>query len=488
MTGSKKAHRAPVSLHVSAKKPRRLKVRRMRVALGGMLAATTLALSPGMNALQQVRGTGELHLVGISSPTTFFQQDGHVHGLQYELAQQFASELGVKLIIDPVNTPQAVLGAIRSNQAQLALTTLSADDPRLKRLRVSDPVREVRQQLIQRNDHASPANLDDLDNQVVAAIAGSAEARYLRLALKSHPQARLIEMRQADTLDLLTLLEQGKIDYAAISAEDFDAYRGVFPDLQDSLNLERNDNAAWVFMKSPDQSLYAAAQDFLARKQADGTLDRLAAFYSTGKAFDGIGVKHFHDDIAQRLPRFQTDFEQQAAHQGLDWQLLAAIAYQESHWNPQATSPTGVQGLMMLTAGTADMVGVKNRRHAGESIQGGATYFKQIYDKIPATVPEPDRTWMALAAYNMGPGHLIGARKLTRTLKGDPNSWLDVSRNLVQLAHNNRSHGKAAPDVDQALHYVQQVRRYYDAIALNSARDRDNSRLASLDRQIQRVR
>lgn len=488
MTGSKKAHRAQATPNKPAKTPRRPKIRRMRVALGGMLAATTLALSPAMNALQQVRGTGELHLVGVSSPTTFFQKDGHVHGLQYELAQQFANELGVKLVIDPVNTPQAVLGAIRRNQAQLALTTLSADDPRLKRLRVSDPVLEVRQQLIQRSDHASAASLDDLDNQVIAALAGSAEARYLKQALKTHPQARLVEIRQADTLDLLSLLDQGKIDYAAVSAEDFDAYRGVFPNLQDSLNLERSDNIAWVFMKSADQSLYAAAQSFLARKQADGTLDRLTAFYSTGKAFDGIGVKHFHKDIAQRLPRFQVDFEQQAAQQGLDWQLLAAIAYQESHWNPQATSPTGVQGLMMLTAGTADMVGVKNRRHAGQSIQGGATYFKRILDNIPATVPEPDRTWMALAAYNMGPGHLIGARKLTRRLHGDPNSWLDVSRNLVQLAQDNRRQGKAAPDVDQALHYVQQVRRYYDAIALNSARDRGSERVASIDRQLQRVR
>lgn len=139
---------------------------------------------------------------------------------------------------------------------------------------------------------------------------------------------------------------------------------------------------------------------------------------------------------------------------------------------------------MMLTQGTASLMGVKNRTHPRDSIKGGTAYFKQILDKLPASVQEPDRTWMALAAYNMGPGHMIDARKLTRRLKGDANSWLDVSRNLRQLALNNRASGKPAPDVAQALHYVQQVRRYYDAIALSHDTDRNQQRVAQLDYDI----
>jgi len=484
MTGNRKAHRAPAN----PQQRTRLKIRRLRVALGVVLATTTLALQPGLNALQKVRGTGELHLVGVSSPTTFFSQDGHVHGLQYELAQQFASELGVKLVIDPVDSPQDVLGNLRRDNAQLALTSLSATDPELKRLRITMPVLATRQVLIQRHDHESPASLADLRHERIGVLAGSAEARHLARLKQDRPSLRVEAIKRADLLDLLNLLDQGRIDFAAVPAEDFDAYRSVFPSLGESLRLDQIDNVAWVFMKSSDQSLYEAAQDFLVRKMADGTLDRLAAFYGPGQAFAGNSITHFQQDIAKRLPRYRDTFEQQAAQQGLDWPLLAAIAYQESHWDARAVSPTGVQGLMMLTEGTADLVGVKNRTHARESIQGGAAYFKGILDRIPATVPEPDRTWMALAAYNMGPGHLFEARKLTRQQDGNPNSWLDVSRHLVQMARSRRDQGRPAPDVGQALHYVQQVRRYYDAIALNDARERDVSRFALADNDRQRVR
>ena len=462
----------------------RLNSRHLRVTLGLSLAAGTMALQPTLNGLQQVRNSGELHLVGVSSPTTFYQRDGHTHGLQFELAQQFANELGVKLVVDPVDDSQQVLKTVRRNQAQLALTELAAHDQRLSRLRVSAPLVELQQQLIQRNDRMQPTEVDDLRQSTIAVIAGSREAKHLRTALADVDGVRLVEFKEGDSLDLLTLLDQGKIDYVGMTDQEFDAYRPLFPNLRDGLSFERNDAVAWVFLKSADESLYQAAQNFLARKQADGTLERLAAFYGSGDAFNRYGAQSFQKDIALRLPRYQSDFEKQSGQQGLDWRLLAAISYQESHWDANAISPTGVQGLMMLTQGTANLMGVKNRTHPRDSIKGGTAYFKQIMDKLPASVQEPDRTWMALAAYNMGPGHMIDARKLTRRLKGDADSWLDVSRNLRQLALNNRASGKPAPDVAQALHYVQQVRRYYDAIALSHDADRDQQRVAQLDYDI----
>lgn len=479
MTGGKKAHRARPH-QKSLQRLQRLNSRHVRLALISLIAATSLAMQPTKNALQFVRDSGELHLVGVSTPATFFQQDGHTHGLQYELAQQFANELGVKLVIDQVDSPQRVIAAIRHNKAQLALTGLTASDPRLNRLRISDPVLEVSQQLIQRSDQSQPETLDDLHNKVVAVMAGSTEAINIRASLSNTDNVRLVELKSGQPIDMLDLLDSGKVDYVAMNGQDFDAYRSLYPNLRDGLTLAQTDAVSWVFMKSADQSLYDAAQDFLARKQADGTLQRLAAFYSIGDAFNGFGVRSFHRDIAQRLPLYESEFKSESKLQGLDWRLLAAIAYQESKWDPNASSSTGVKGMMMLTANTAEALGVKNRNHAGQSIRGGSVYFKKILDNVPASVPEPDRTWMALAAYNMGPGHMIAARKLTLRLKGDPNSWLDVSRNLRQLTMDNRRKGRASPDVGQALNYVQQVRRYYDAIALNTA-EHSNSRVASLD-------
>jgi membrane-bound lytic murein transglycosylase F len=127
-------------------------------------------------------------------------------------------------------------------------------------------------------------------------------------------------------------------------------------------------------------------------------------------------------------------FQEAAAETGLDWRLLAAIGYQESRWDESATSPTGVQGLMMLTAETAQRVGIRNRRDPRESILGGARYFGVVDRTIPKRIADPDRTWLALAAYNVGYGHLEDARILTQRRGQDPDSWPDVRANLPLLA------------------------------------------------------
>ena len=51
------------------------------------------------------------------------------------------------------------------------------------------------------------------------------------------------------------------------------------------------------------------------------------------------------------LPRYRALFEEAGRRYDIDPLFLAAMSYQESHWDPAATSYTGVRGLMMLTAG-----------------------------------------------------------------------------------------------------------------------------------------
>lgn len=462
----------------------KVKAKHVRLAVGGMVVATTLAMQPTMTALQRIKSSGELHLVGVTSPSTFVTQDGYAHGLQYELARQFAEELGVNLVLDPVDSNEGVLRAIQRNQAQLALTGLTASDPRLGRLLVSDPVVAVNQQLIQRAGERVPASLDALQGRTIAVVADSTEAQTLRSLLAGVPEVTLVEFRQGQPKTLLDLLNEGRVDMVAMHSQDFDTFRPLYPGLKEGMDLQQSDAMAWVFLKAQDQSLYQAAQDFLQRKRADGTLERLAKFYSSGGVFNRYGTTVFNRDIAQRLPRFQSLFERQASQQALDWRLLAAISYQESKWDPGAVSPTGVRGLMMLTNATAKAVGVRDRTHPEQSIRGGAIYFKQVLNNIPDSVPEPDRTWMALAAYNMGPAHVRSARRLTERLGHNPDSWQDVAANLPRLVQENRASGRAVPDIRQALHYVQQIRRYYDAIALSTSVEPGQVQVAELDFRI----
>src|SRR5690606_12604561 len=167
----------------------------------------------------------------------------------------------------------------------------------------------------------------------------------------------------------------------------------------------------------------------------DGTLDRLTErYYGHVDVLGYVGAYTFATHLQQRLPRYEKMFRDAAEKHGLDWRLLAAIGYQESHWEPSARSKTGVRGLMMLTQRTAQAMGVANRLDPRQSIKGGARYFLHVHQSLPESIVEPDRTWFALAAYNIGNGHLEDARRLTEAEGLDPNKWLDVKKILPRLS------------------------------------------------------
>jgi membrane-bound lytic murein transglycosylase F len=443
-----------------------------RVSLTALVLLTCVYLQPRTTALQQVRERGELVITGVSGPTTFYQTSNGARGLQYELARLFAEDLGVKLVLQDADKTDDVLNSIRRNRTDIAITGLASDDQRLTRLRTAAPYMAVSEQLIQRLDRPLPASFDAVGAARIGVLAGSSEAQRLKTLTQWRSDIQVIEFEGMDPLALLEKVDSAELDFAALNSSEFDARRALFPNVGVSLNLQDYSELAWAFLRTHDQSLFNAAQAFMARKRADGTLNRLVAFYSQGNTFDPYSVRSFQRDMAHRLPRYQRLFEKNAAKHGMDWHLLAAIAYQESRWEPSAVSPTGVQGLMMLTNDTASLLGVEDRTNVPQSIRGGAAYYKMIVNNL-ADVPEPDRTWMALAGYNMGPAYIDRAR--TRAFKAgdDGNKWLDVSRHLRSMAQDARRQGRNIP-VGQALHYVQQVRRYYDALLLasSSAEDR----------------
>src|SRR3989338_7795186 len=166
------------------------------------------------------------------------------------------------------------------------------------------------------------------------------------------------------------------------------------------------------------------------------------------------------------LPRYRHLFEEAARLTGEDWQLLAALAYQESQWDPLATSSTNVRGMMMLTEDTADRMKVKNRLDARESVIAGAKYLVLLKEQMPDRIPEPDRTWLALAAYNQGYGHLEDARILTKRAGLNPDSWADVKKWMPLLTqpdyYGTLKHGYARGG--EAVILVESIRGYYDML------------------------
>jgi membrane-bound lytic murein transglycosylase F len=246
----------------------------------------------------------------------------------------------------------------------------------------------------------------------------------------------------------------------------FDLAVNFFPDLAVAQELPGKVELAWAF-RPQDDALRAAADAFIADFQRSGRLARLHdRYFGHIKRIDPIAATRFIDDMRRVLPRFRSLFERAAGLTGLDWRLLAALAYQESRWDPLATSYTNVRGMMMLTEETADRLGVGNRLDPAESILAGARYLTELSARLIDQVPEPDRLWMALAAYNLGYGHLNGARQLATGMKHDPASWYDMKKVLPLMSrpeyYERLKSGPARGG--EAVILVENVRTYYDIL------------------------
>jgi membrane-bound lytic murein transglycosylase F len=208
----------------------------------------------------------------------------------------------------------------------------------------------------------------------------------------------------------------------------------------------------------------------------DGTLDRLVhRYYGHVRVLESADVLGLFERSRTLLPRYRRHFVRAESETGLDWRLLAAVGYQESQWDRLAVSPTGVRGLMMLSLDTAERMGVKDRLDAEQSILGGALYLQMLRDELPQEIAEPDRTWIALAAYNLGYGHVRDSFELARIQGLNPYAWSDLRDTVLLLsrpAHYRKlRHGYARGG--EARVFVENVRTYYDILVRQEKASRD---------------
>ena len=279
----------------------------------------------------------------------------------------------------------------------------------------------------------------------------------------------VIERLPPDTSpeELLQRVADGSLDGALVDSARFTVARKHFPELDVAFDVGKPVDFAWRVGGVDQKRLLDRMKGFFARIARDGTLKRLAdRHFAHAARLSAIDAGTLLERINTTLPRLKPHFLEAERVSGFDWRLIAAIGYQESHWNPLATSPTGVRGLMMLTEDTADRLDVKDRLDPRESILGGARYLGLLANTLPPRIREPDRTYLALAAYNLGIGHLEDARILAQRKGLSPDAWQDVKLALPGLADpqtwQQLKHGFARGH--EAMQFVDNVRNYRDML------------------------
>jgi membrane-bound lytic murein transglycosylase F len=431
--------------------------------MAGMLG--TCSSAPPL--LEQVLQTGELRVVTRNTPTTYYIGPDGPAGPEYDLVLGLATELGVELKIETVDNVTEVMPHLLSGRSHMAAAGLSATESRRKYLDFGHPYATVDMHLIYRLGTGRPRSIEEAVGRPIEVVANSSHSDMMAALAAVYPELQWTENADLEVTDLLTKVARGEIDFTVADSTAFNIQRHFYPDLRVALDLEIDDPLAWAFRKDDGDSLLERADDYLIQSGRSGLLSQVHdRYYGHAEKFDYVGTRAFIRHFESRLPRYRQLFEEASTMSGVDWRLLAAIGYQESHWRSHAVSPTGVRGIMMLTRATADYLDIEDRIDPESSISGGARFYSLQSERLPDSIGEPDRTWMALAAYNVGFNHIRDARQIVEWQGGDPDAWVDVSKTLPLLARQkwySRVPYGYARGWEPVL-YVNNIRRYYNII------------------------
>lgn len=444
-----------------------------RLSIVSIFALTTF-VSSGCDP----HGAAELNAPGESTPlvvatrnsatTWYLDQDEQPAGPEHDLVEAFAREQGWEVEWRLLDSTAEVLDAVKSGRVHLAaagLTHLPERDAQLAPGLVHSRV--VQQVVCHREDRPlprKPAELADVDLRVTA---DSSYVETLEAMAATQPTITFHADDRRSTEILLTEVALREQECTVADSNIVRVLRRHWPHLEVAMDVGPGQQTGWYFPKDR-AALAQQSRDWLESGSGQQALERMQErYYDYIGKFDFVDLRALNRRLDERLPRYQDEFIQAAEQTGMPADLLAAMAYQESHWDPEAVSPTGVRGLMMLTRSTAESLGVENRLDPVESIQGGARYLADRHELLPEDIPEPDRTYLALASYNIGRAHLLDARKLARELGKNPDSWADM-REVLPLKADKRYYPQTKYGYARGyepVHYVQRIRNYRDVIS-----------------------
>jgi len=439
-----------------------------------VLACLAVGCEKAPQPIAPVAQSGELVILTVNGPATYFEDaQGLASGFEYDLATMFAAELGAKASFQTLDNPAQLDRQLRAGQAHLAAAALARHFDFPGGLAWGPSYFTTQHQVVGRSGEAKPRSLDDIAGKPVGVIDESV-AEYLL----SVPSPLTLQVERlppgTSTADLLEQVDRGRLAYALVESNRFTLARRHFPQLEVAFNVGKPIDYAWLVSTVDKKRILDAAGPFFERIRKDGTLKRLVdRYYGHAARITALDSVTLLERIGTMLPVLRPHFVEAERLSGIDWRLIAALGYQESHWDAAATSPTGVRGLMMLTDETAERLQIGNRLDARESILGGARYLALLKEGIQARIGEPDKTWLALAAYNQGLGHLEDARILAQRANLDPDKWQDVRQVLPRLSEPDwyvtLKHGYARGF--EAMQLVDNVRNYYDILSRLAPRE-----------------
>lgn len=411
--------------------------------------------------LEKIQNRGAIIMGTINSSLTYSYEGSKKSGFDYELGKKFADYLNVELRVAEYDTLKELFAALDNNKIDFIGAGLTLTPKRAKKYRSSPPYYYVSQKVVYHKGTYRPRKLSDVDS-AIAVLADSSHQEKLESLSDKYPDLKIDVLEGEDQESLLRKVANKEVKYAIVNSSTLAQKQRYYPVLAKAFTISKKQPVAWLIKRNQDDTIYSAMIEFIGNKYQDKTIAKLEEkYFGHVEQFDFVDTRTFLKRIKSTLPKYEALFRANATPE-VDWSLLAAVSYQESHWNPRAKSPTGVRGMMMLTLDTAKYIGITNRLDAKQSIQGGAKYLSELIKRLPDSIAEDEKVWFALASYNIGYGHLMDARRITKMKKQNPNAWSDVKDNLP-LLHEKQWYKKTRYGYArgrEAQQYVNNIRQY----------------------------
>ncbi|PRY71802.1 membrane-bound lytic murein transglycosylase MltF [Halomonas ventosae] len=443
---------------------------RFRLLIALLPLALLQGCEPGEPPVVQLDppAPGETLKVVTRNAATTYYLDRHEApaGPEHDLVQAFAEANGWEVEWTLAGSTAEVLEALESDEVHLAAAGLTHLPSRDARFLQGPTHTDIVEQLVcHRERRPMPREVEELADVEIRVTADSSYAEKLESLVNTYTGIAYEEDPRTTEM-LLAEVANRQIDCTLADSNIVQMVRRHFPHLEVAMNLTSGDRLGW-YLPAGHRALAEMAGQWMGSAEGQQSVAAMEErYYAYIGEFDFVDLRALNRRIDERLPSFLELFLEASEETGMPADLLAALAYQESHWDPGAVSPTGVRGIMMLTRNTAKSVGVTNRLDPAAAIDGGARYLADRHDRLPDTIPEPDRTYLALASYNIGRGHLLDARELARELGKNPDSWADM-REVLPLKADKRYYPQTRYGYARGyepVHYVQRIRNYQDVI------------------------
>lgn len=437
-----------------------------------VLLLAALLISSGCDGLKTqddlgaLKSRGELVLITRNNVACYYEGPNGPAGFEHDLARRFADFLGVELRVEVVEEEADMIAALKSGQGDIMATGSPIGSVSARQLSLGPGYLEVTQQVVGRRGGPDINEPAGLSGYTLWMTAGSARMDDFQVLHRQVPDVGCQILTAYSSEDLLQMVWKRALPLAVVDSNLVSMTHHDYPELVVLMPLGPPRQLRWATDPN-DRRLSGALAAWFSRTDTREMVNGLVEhYYSHLEDFDYVDLVRYRRRIKTRLPKYRRHFESAAHKFRLDWKLVAAQAYQESHWDPKATSYTGVRGIMMLTQETAAAMALDDRTDAETTIFAGTRYLARLHRRLSRAIPEPDRTFMALAAYNIGYGHLQDARTLAKRLGKSETSWYSI-RAMLPLLQQKKYYATLPHRYargKEAVTYVDRIRTYYQML------------------------